>query len=247
MNDDKIRISMDDLTNVSPRSSAPSTPPVSSWSSTAPNPYVQNQYVEPQKSSVVPLVIGIALILLVIVGGFGCLIVFHGKGQGSNPQIQTSLNQPSYKEPITELLERDEQLASQIVSLDGLENAQDKDLFLNRAGNSLLSYVRQARAFDDSSVPHDFAVVYRNFLSACEERGHLLVEHPHIGNSFSQFLDGFLMGFSGNISEAFAKDAQMKAWAESVDATQPEILACRQQVIISARKYGVNLDQDGLE
>jgi len=247
MNDEKIRISMDDLMNEAFTPPASSGMNASFGASPSSNPYIQNQYIVPQKSSRVSIIIGILLVLLLIAGGIGCFLVFSGGGNGENSLIPTSLRQPNFKKPIMAILRRDRELAGQIIGLNGFEDAKDKDLYLDRSGNSILNYVRMARSFDESSVPHDFTVAYRNYLTAWEKRGHLLTEHPHIGNFVTQFIDGFIMGFFGNISEAFAKDARYKAWAESVDATEPEILDCMKQVENSAEKYGVDFNQNEFE
>lgn len=146
------------------------------------------------------------------------------------------------RQAISNVLKRDRQLSSQIISLNSFSESENPDAFVDAVAASIKTYTQNANRFDVNSVPSDFAAAYRNNLRDWEKFGNVVARHPPFGTFASNFLEGFFRGLMGDVTGgAFAKQEAIDAWAQSVDAANAQVSESWREVEDAARKYGVDV------
>lgn len=142
--------------------------------------------------------------------------------------------QPSYKKPISEVLNADNRIGQ-----EAKNNSSPRQ--------AILMMVNRMKSIDLSACPKDFSMAYQRHTAAWAKMLPLVEQAEQLngwGNAAKSFILGLLSGYTGNfglvignvLENANASD-ELKQQAENVEA---EIKSSFEDVKECARKYGVD-------
>jgi len=145
---------------------------------------------------------------------------------------------------IRQVIRRDKELSQHIQHPYSWNGSGSGDEYMDRSAETIFWYVQEARKFDTSSVPVDFAIAYREHLRAWEFFGQNVRNHPIYGTFTSNFLKGALRGLMGDVTGgALEQEALFRNWETQLKQADQEIESTWEAVQQSAIRHGVNVGQ----
>lgn len=172
--------------------------------------------------------IAILFILLGLMGNFSC------DREGSTRFT------PQQTKAIEDILRNDRRLVSNLE--DSIRGDMTDDDRCDLYARNIARYAAEAKRFDNSKVPTEFAIAYKEYLDAWESKGGFIAHHPRFGTLESNMAEGFIRGMLGDPTGwAIEKQNAINQWYAWVKSAETSVINARQKVENTAMKYGAKL------